>query len=87
MKVFPTAWGQPDFETVPTPKEPCVVCEQSFLPTDLGVLIPHHDDNGVVDRPWHRDCFLASLGIELEPDDVLCHEWHLVDTVKEKPDG
>ncbi len=62
MKTFPNALGH--VEAAPTPVgQPCVACRVPIKDGDVGVLMPHIDVDGVTEEPWHRRCFLASIGI------------------------
>lgn len=65
MKIFPYSWS-PDsviFDVVPTPDEPCAICDVAFRPDDLGVVFPHVEADGSSrERPWHRSCLLKHVG-------------------------
>ena len=62
MKTFPNAQGYA--EATPTPVgQPCIACKVLIKDGDIGVVMPHMSLTAVTDEPWHRKCFLASLGI------------------------
>lgn len=64
MKTFPHALGH--VEATPTPVgQLCVACKVAIKDGDVGVVMPHVGADAVTEEPWHRKCFLASIGIDV----------------------
>lgn len=64
MKFFPKGHTPPTLEAVDTPVGAiCPACNKPIEKHDRGFIIPHVEDK-VTERPWHRACFLFTIGVE-----------------------
>ena len=73
MKAFgPKPWGRLGALVATPVGASCMLCEETILADDLGVLMPYeHMKDGKPaseERPWHRECLVYS--IFMEPKDV-----------------
>lgn len=69
---FGASWGAPIcdpctfVELSPEHTHHCFACEGEIKAGDRGFVLAHVDEfKGVARQPWHRDCFLQSLGISV----------------------
>ena len=59
MKWFGIHRADPEEEVVSTPVgEPCAYCEEAIEMGDRGVTVPHIDERGVVEKPYHFECHM-----------------------------
>ena len=62
MKIFGQIISDRDLEVVDTPVgESCARCQEDIADGDPGYLVPHMDEHGASEKPWHRECFLRSI--------------------------
>ena len=51
-----------EIEVVDTPVgQTCARCREDIAAEDPGYLVPHLDENGESERPYHRECFLRGV--------------------------
>lgn len=69
MKWFGPPWRAPvnvamERTSVPV-GEPCLKCGEPIKENEQGYMIPalHETADGFIDEPWHRVCFMKSLGL------------------------
>jgi hypothetical protein len=59
MKWFGIHRADPEEEVVSTPVgKPCAFCEEAIEMGDRGVTVPHIDERGVVEKPYHFECHM-----------------------------
>jgi hypothetical protein len=77
MRFFPVNWGNAEFGdavVAPVPiGQPCHSCGNPIAeagPWGRGCFVPQLDTEvcAMVEKPWHRVCFLKSMGI---PDELI----------------
>lgn len=66
---FGESWGAPICEEADHTYTPvgdlCVYCQAVIAQGDRGFMVPHVTERGpVIEKPWHRDCFLFSIGVK-----------------------
>lgn len=70
MKWFGESWHAPVCRPeafAPTPiGETCCRCWKPIRFGERGLLVPHLEPTGFVERPWHLPCWLDELGLRRE---------------------
>lgn len=63
-------------EKVPTPEGVCSWCEEGFNENDHGLVMDQHDEGGITDSLWHRECLMRNVlgSVAHQRKECSCHD-------------